>query len=199
MGHYPRPGFNSVNVRCNANTFSAITGSGESNVETITCDVNGWSSPGNCVQIGCPNPRLFEKHAFFAPGLNMQHTCRSQDEINLNPEADGSNFINIADSERTNANVIVWAQGNNQNGGATANNAFITNNLDGSVATVREGARARFHCKKGFKPYYNPILAFGEDGNRLGAQEGEHFVCTCDGGTWNCNMHCRCEDYFCPT
>ena len=190
--HWPTPGFNSVDVEC---AGGISENAGEANTETLTCNWNGWTSPGSCVSIGCPNPR---NHAgdFYAPGLNLQHTCRAQDEILLDPTiVGGPGFINIDDSERTNGNVIIWAESETFNFFTARHHqaVFKTQNTDGTIATVTNGATARFFCKKGFKPYYNADVALND--GKFTSRDADNFACTCEDGIWNCNMHCRCEGY----
>lgn len=216
--YWPTAGFNSVQVRCADGTWSENrgrrAGSREAGSETITCSIDGdgttrWSSPGGCFQPGCPNPRT-NAGGFYAESLSVDSTHRHMDSINLDPSDINSLWQNMESSDMfggviDNANLI-WADSNtisysmpNHRLSANGNpqRIYRTNNLDGSMANVRDGTVTRFFCKAGFQPYYNADIIQASDAPDaiMGPRDGNSFECVCNNGQWECMMHCRCEGF----
>ena len=187
--HYPIAGFDTVDVKCKAPKFSSVRGGGS---EPIQCSPNlVWSSPSTCIELGCPNPRTASEF-YFNTEKNLAHTCSSEDTINLNPGADGSDFLNIKQSLADNSNSIIWADENQLSFKYPGDTEFLfTTQKTGSTANVVDGAVARFTCKKGFHPYYNVDAAMS--GLNFDKLTGTAIECVCISGKWFCDKHCACE------
>jgi hypothetical protein len=194
---WPVPGFNQVQVMCAPGTFSDNRGNGIGRVETIECDLNGWSAPSSCYTTGCPNPRS-NAQTFFAESLSVDHTYSDMDLINLNPSDVNSQWLNMG----ANGNGVVWADSHRLPFNFPRDSEAVyrvDNLLDNTVSNVRDGATARFFCKNGYHPYYNANVARDhlDSPQTMGPQVGSSFDCSCNNGKWECTMHCRCEG-FCP-
>jgi hypothetical protein len=166
---------------------------------SITCGPD-WASPTDCVELGCPNPRT--ANAFYRTSMNFVHTCASLDAINLTPATKGSTFAitKVAKGVVYAENTLLGYKLVGQNKAV-----FTTAGGDGKtkdakdkllVSTVKEGAKYRLKCKKGFAPYWNVPQAVTAGYKAIPNADG--FECTCTLGRWICNHHCRCESACAP-
>jgi hypothetical protein len=185
--------YNSVEVSCAQPKFLANQGSGGNNKQKLTCGP-AWTSPSACIEIGCPNPRT--ANAFYRESMNFVHTCKSLDAINITPATKGSAF-----AVTSKATGVVYAENTKLDYKfARQNNVvFTTDGGDGKTkdgngklleATIKEGAKYRLQCKKGFAAYFNVPQAVKGGYEKTNA---DSFECTCTMGRWICNHHCRCE------
>ena len=178
IGYWPDPGFNTIDTRCKAPKFPINRGNGAGNVDKIVCtDHNTWVGPGDCVETACRVPREVAG-TYWAPGLNVEHTCKSLDRVNIE--------------------VPIYADADHRQIGYTNPRASASNEaieaqvyIAEPLVNVKNGAKYTFTCKKGWKPYFNvDSVMTGAD---VGPQKGDGFECSCEDGIWVCNHHCRCE------
>ena len=176
--YWPIAGFNTIDIKCKDSRFPKNKGIGGGNNDILVCtDYDTWTTPGACVETACRVPRDVVG-SYWAPGLNIDHTCMSRDSINVeNPvyATDAANTIGYTNARATKAQ-------------ADAKDQVY---LAGPQVNVKNGAIYSFTCKKGWSPYFNFEAVVG--GASAAAQPGSGFDCTCNNGIWDCNMHCRCE------
>merc|ERR1712004_646972 len=140
--------------------------------------------------------------------LNLKHTLTTMDAFAPDAQVfklhrDQTANIFFADdardripSWRIDQNRVLEALGNEINMKGDDYKMFVkTRNKKGQETNMIEGAKARFTCMKGFKPYLNWENAI-QSGN-WGPANSNYFECTCKNGKWCCSHHCRCEK-FCP-
>merc|ERR1719220_1220334 len=189
--HYPINGFNSVDVRCRNGLFSTAAGSGDGNIESLTCTTTQWSSPGTCARFGCVNPRSVAG-SYLALGLRLAHTCSSLDRVNVDPVGSPETWVARGDAS------VVFANSNDDGQelpfglprSGNGERVYLADHNSGVEATVVEGSTYRFTCKHNFRAYLN---ADADPRGLSTADPRDNFECRCESGQWVCNHHCRCE------
>ena len=179
--YYPVSGFNTLDVECKAANALASAPS-----ETLTCNL-GWTSPSStCKNHACPDPRA-KVGTYWAKSANVAHTCASLDQAHLGGENDA--WVPKADASIIFADVDTFA-----NWPFTLEGEFSGTKIkEQQTATMLNGSKYRFTCKKGFSPYMNAdnLMKFG----RTTPSASQSFDCVCNNGQWVCNEYCRCDGF----
>merc|ERR1712113_624537 len=146
----------------------------------ITCDHNGWTVPRECRRNVCADPRGVNgavmlnsgRQNGMATSMDLSNTCASLDEYKFNGNTITPNY---SITRRSYADHYMTMQNEQY--------ATVFDTVDSS--NMVDGVRARFTCRKGFKPYFNAVNAYNL--NNWGPQNGDGFECVCKDGNWMCN------------
>ena len=202
--YYPVPGFNTVDVKCKGDKFPLNKGIGGGNADQIVCrSYDDWSPPNPCVETACRDPRFMDENtgfklagSYWAPGLKIEHTCKSRDTVAVNGKLlnlPGQSFLNTTSAQfADNADLNIGytnPRAQPVGEGMPANVVYLADSGD----NIKNGAVYTFTCKKGWSPYFNAAAVV--NGADRTAQPGTGFDCTCENGIWACNMECRCEGF----